>query len=132
MPKVTIEIDDVLPECVEEAIDGVRDLLFDYLADNDGESTPDLSNDLDYSGDVSDIIDSAVIIDDEDIKAAWFLHGKDLQLAYETAGIGDNPMEKNGRVAIYFYIYEKVVEWYHDKADGIREEWLSDRSCTDE
>lgn len=132
MPKVTIEINDALPECVEQAINEVKDLLLDHLADNDGKSTPDFSNDLDYDGDVSSIIDQSVPVYDDDIKAAWFLHGTDLQLAYETVGIGDNPMEKNGRVAIYFYIYEKVAEWYRDRADGIREEWLSDRSCTDE
>lgn len=132
MPKVTIEIDDVLPDIVENVIEDVRNLLLDYLADSDGESTPCLSNDLDYNGCVSDLVDAAVPSSDSKVKAAWFLHGEDLQLAYETAGVGDNPMEKGGRAAIYFYIFDKVVEWYHDKANGIREEWLADRSCTDE
>lgn len=45
-----------------------------------------------------------------DIKAAWFLHGGELEDAYENAGIGNNPRENDGMTAIYCYIQEQVNE----------------------
>lgn len=119
MPKITIEIDDVLPGCVESAIEQVRDLLVDYLVDNKPDELPCLHNDLDYSGDVHSIIDDAVPFRTSEIEAAWFLHGRELEEAYETTGIGSNPRENNGTWAIFFYIEQKVCEWYADNAEEI-------------
>jgi hypothetical protein len=132
MPRITVELDDVLPECVESAIEEVRGLLKSFLRESSflqeserGES-PCLSNDLDYSGDVHDAIDSLVPHRTSDIEAAWFLHGRDLEEAYDTAGFGSNPREKNGMVAIYCYIEQKVSEWYHDNAAAICDECRDD------
>lgn len=119
MPKITIEIDDVLPACVESAIDQVRELLVDYLVDNKPDELPCLHNDLDYSGNVHEIIDGSVPHWTSEIEAAWFLHGRELEEAYETSGIGSNPRENNGTAAIYCYIEQKVCDWYHDHAEGI-------------
>jgi hypothetical protein len=119
MTKITIEIDDVLPAHVESAISEVRDLLVDYLVDNKPDELPCLHNDLDYSGRVHEIIDGAVPHRTSDIEAAWFLHGRDLEEAYESAGIGENPRENDGKVAIYCYIEQKVAEWYSENAEEI-------------
>jgi len=119
MTKITIEIDDVLPAHVESAIGEVRDLLVDYLVDNKPDELPCLHNDLDYSGDVHEIIDGAVPHRTSDIEAAWFLHGRDLEEAYESAGIGSNSRENNGMTAIYCYIEQRVVEWYSENAEEI-------------
>ncbi len=130
MTKRTIEIDDVLPDCVETALEEVNDLLRDYIKDNSPDKVPCMSNDLDYSGDVHSIVDNAVPHRSSDIEAAWFLHGKDLEEAYETAGVGTNPRENNGMAAIYYYIYEKVAEWYAANAERIFDELRHD-DCTD-
>lgn len=122
MTKITIEINDVLPGCVEDAIEQVKDLLRDYVRREEPDELPCLHNDLDYSGDVHGIIDGEVPHRTSDIEAAWFLHGRDLEEAYETAGIGENPRENNGMVAIYCYIEQKVCEWYHDHAGEVFEE----------
>jgi hypothetical protein len=122
MPKKTIEVNDVLPTCVEDAIEAVKQLLVTYLATNDCDELPCLHNDLDYSGDVHSVIDGEVPIYTADIEAAWFLHGRDLEEAYETTGIGTNPRENNGMAAIYCYIEQKVCEWYHDHAEEVFEE----------
>jgi hypothetical protein len=119
MPKITIEIDDVLPVCVESAIDQVRDLLVDYIVTNKSDEVPCLSNDLDYSGRVHEIIDGAVPVYTRDIEAAWFLHASELEEAYEDAGIGNNPRENEGMTAIYFYIEQRVNEWYSENAQEI-------------
>lgn len=117
MTKITIEIDDVLPGCVESAIEQVRDLLVDYIVDNRPDELPCLHNDLDYSGRVHEIVDGSVPVYTKDIEAAWFLHGRDLEEAYEAAGIGSNPRENDGKAAIYCYIEQKVNEWYSENAE---------------
>ena len=132
MTKRTIEIDDALPGCVEQAIEETERLLREYLADNsDCDRVPCLSNDLDYSGGFHEIIDSAVPIWTAQIEAAWFLHGGDLEAAYENAGVGSNPRENNGMAAIYYYIYEKAAEWYHENAARILEE-VRHGTCTND
>lgn len=123
MTKRMIEVDDVLPGCVAEAIEETERELREYLAENaDCDKSPCLSNDLDYNGAIHEIVDSAVPIYTENIEAAWFLHGRELEEAYDNAGVGDNPRENYGTAAIYYYIYEKVAGWYHHNAERIFEE----------
>jgi len=135
MTKITIEIDDVLPDCVQSAIDETKESLVNYLKEtdylsgsNEGEC-PCLSNDLDYSGDIHSIVDGAVPHRTSEIEAAWFLHGRDLEDSYESAGCGENPRENNGMAAIYFYIHEKVNEWYSANAVQICDDFRADRWC---
>lgn len=124
MTKITIEIEDSLQERVDAAISEVQDLLKSYVRRNEPDDLPCLHNDLDYSGDVHAIIDSAVPIHTAEIDATWYLHGRDLEEAYENVGIGTNPRENNGMAAIYCYIEQKVAEWYADKAEQVFEEAL--------
>jgi len=122
--KRTIEIDDTLDNRVECAIDEVKAELENYLNNNpDTDSVPCLNNDLDYNGSIHSIVDSSVPVYTHEIKTAWFLHGSELEEAYENAGVGDNPMENDGMAAIYFYIMDKVQEWYRDEAEDVFEKW---------
>jgi len=121
MTKRTIEVDDVLPGCVESAIEEVEKLLRDYIADNGSDDVPDLTDDLDRDGSVHEIVDGAVPIYTRDIEAAWFLHGRELEKAYESAGVGGSPRENNGMAAIYYYISEAVTDWYDRNAQKITE-----------
>jgi len=129
MTKRNIEVNDVLPDCVQSAIEQVEEELRDYIKENTPDKCPCLWNDLNYSGNVHEIIDGAVPIYTADIEAAWFLHGRDLEAAYENAGVGvgSNPRELDGMAAIYYYIIEKVNDWYSENAEEI---WHD--SCTDE
>lgn len=123
MTKRTIEINDVLPDCVTTAIEEVEWLLREFVKRTPWrDGTPCLRNDLDYTGRVHEIIDGAVPIYTREIEAAWFLHGDALEEAYENAGIGENPRENDGRAAIYCYIDEKVGEWFADNAERICKE----------
>ena len=131
MAKRTIEVDDVLPDCVANAIEDVERELRDYLEENpDCDETPCLHNDLDYRGAIHEIVDGAVPIYTAQIEAAWFLHGRELEEAYENAGVGENPRDCGGTVAIYYYIFDKVAEWYEKNAEEIFEE-VRHGGCTD-
>lgn len=120
MTKRTIEIDDTLPDCVENAIEQTEELLREYLADNpDLDEPPCLHNDLDYDGRFHEIVDGCVPVYTAELDAAWFLHSRALEEAYENAGIGTNSREKDGAVAVYCYIEEKACEWYSENAERI-------------
>ena len=122
--KRTIEIDDTLDNRVESAIEDVKSELQNYLKENpDTDSLPCLNNDLDYSGAIHSIVDSSVPVYTHEIKSTWYLHSSELEEAYENAGVGDNPMENDGMSAIYFYIMDKVQEWYRDEAEEVFEKW---------
>ncbi|MEM8610442.1 MAG: hypothetical protein AAGF93_00375 [Cyanobacteria bacterium P01_H01_bin.105] len=128
MAKITITLDDTLQDCVDGAIADTKQTLLDYLEENpDLDDAPCLSNDLDYDGRIHEIVDSAVPIYTQEIKTAWYLHGDELEEAYENAGIGENPRDNNGMAAIYFYISDKVAEWYYDYAEEIFSEWYEER-----
>jgi hypothetical protein len=131
MTKRTIEIEDSLPDCVDMAIEQVEELLRDYINDNKPDEAPCLHNDLNYSGRVHEIIDGSVPVYTHEIEAAWFLHGGDLEEAYEDSGIGTNPRENNGMAAIYCYIEQRVNEWYRGNADRIYSE-MRHGGCTDD
>ena len=123
MSKKTIEIDDTLEERLESAIEDVKNELESYLDDNEPDSLPCLQNDLNYSGAIHEIIDGSVPIYTKEINDAWYLHGSELEQAYDDAGVGNNPRENNGMAAIYCWIEQHVNEWYSDKAEDIFEEW---------
>jgi hypothetical protein len=78
---------------------------------------------LDYSGAIHEIVDVSVPIYTKEIEDTWYLYAPELEEAYENAGCGDNPRENNGMAAIYYYIQEKVGEWYSDNAQDLFDEW---------
>ena len=130
--KRQVELDDTLEDRVESAIEDVQSLLEEWLKDNpDADEPPCLHNDLDYSGSVHEIIDGSVPIYTYEIETAWFLHSNELEQAYDDAGVGDNPRENDGMTAIYFYIEQRVSEWYYSIQDEIQEK-LDEMAVEDE
>lgn len=122
--KRSIEIEDTLDERADNAIEAVKQELLAYLEQNpDTDELPCLSNDLDYSGTIHEIVDSSVPIRTLEIETQWFLYGGSLEEAYKNAGIGENPRENYGMTAIYCYIMERVNDWYHHNAEKIFNEW---------
>jgi len=126
--KRTIEIDDTLEGRVESAIEDVKTELENYAKENpDVDDLPCLDNDLDYSGAIHSIVDSSVPVYTHEIKTAWYLHGSELEEAYQNAGVGENPMENDGMAAIYFYIMEQVRDWYYNEAEEVWSELVKNR-----
>lgn len=56
-------------------------------------------------------------------RGLWFLYGSEFEEAYEDAGIGENPMENDGMVAVYCYIDQNVRGHYEDNKDEWFSEW---------
>src|SRR3990167_9880124 len=122
--KRQIEIDDTLQDCVDGAIGSVKEELLSYLAQNpDTDETPDMGNDLDYSGAIHEIVDGAVPIYTSEIDGLYYLYGDELESAYRDAGIGDGREDNHRQVAIYCYIEQEVAEWYRNNASDIFEKW---------
>lgn len=124
--KITVEINDTLQERVDGAIEGVKAELLNYLKSNpDTDETPCLHNDLDYSGAIHEIIDGSVPIYTKEINDIFYLHGSDVEKAFDDAGIGEKNDENwpNGwkAASIYSYLEQAVNEWYHANADEIFE-----------
>ena len=126
--KRTIEIDDTLQDRIDSAISDVRDLLDEWLTDNaDADETPCLNDDLDYGGSVHEIIDSSTPVYYHEIDTIFYLHGSEVEAAFDDAGFDD----KNDAAwpagwraaAIYCYIEQAVNEWYQEHADDIFEAW---------
>lgn len=124
--KRTIEIDDTLQDCVDSATAEVKSYLLEYLKENpDTDKTPCLNNNLNYGGAIHEIIDGAVPIYTKEINDIFYLHGSDIEAAFDDAGIGDKndenwPMGWKAAV-IYYYIEREVNEWYEFNADEIFE-----------
>lgn len=120
--KRTIEIEDTLDERKDSAIEDIKAELLRYCEENEPDTCPDWG-DLDYSVSLHEIIDGAVPIYTHEINAAWFLYGRELEQAYEDAGIGNTPREKDGMVAIYCYIEQEAQTWFSEEAEDIFEKW---------
>lgn len=128
MAKRLIEINDTLQERVDSAIEDVKQELLNYLEENpDTDKVPCISNDLDYSGAIHEIVDGSVPIYNSEIDGLYFLYGRELDEAYENAGIGDGKEDNHIQVCIYCYIDQKVREWYDNNAEDIFNEWKEKR-----
>jgi hypothetical protein len=134
--KRKIEIEDTLQDCVDGAIESVKDALESYLADNpDTDETPCISNDLDYSGTIHEIIDGAVPVYTSEIRDIFYLHGDEVEQAFDDAGIGEKRDGQDGfpcgwkAAAIYCYIEQEVHEWYRANAADIFDDWKEKRDA---
>ena len=128
--KRTIEINDTLPEILSALQTDVRWVLKCWIHDNvkeevlAGESidTPCMSNDLDYSGAIHELIDGAVPVYYSEIDGLWYLYKSEFIEAYEGMGIGEDPTENSGMAAIYCYLEQEISDWYHDNGEELTEE----------
>lgn len=127
--KRTIEIDDTLQERVDSAIADVKEFFLDYLKLQTPDKLPCISNDLDDSGAIHEIIDGSVPIYTKEITDTWYLHTPELEQAYKDAGIGNNPRENDGMSAIYCYIEARVHEWYSANGEQLFEEWQAKQTA---
>lgn len=126
MAKITVELDDDLEEIVENAIEEAKEALINYL---DQYPNEDMPGSLDDFCDPHDIVDSATPIYTRDIETAWFLHGNELERAYESSGLGNNSRENDGQTAIYAYISQELSDWFYREAERVYEDWKEGFIC---
>jgi hypothetical protein len=122
----TVQLTDRLPEIIESAWQDVTDLLREYFVENGGD-LPCLHNDLDYSGSVSEIIDSAVPIYTSELnELAYFHHASAIAKLIETFGSADGDWPSGPFAAgLYSLIEEGINERWHDEAEDLWEEWTA-------
>ncbi len=130
--KRTVEIEDDLQERVQDAIEEVKDLLLEWLGKNvkdrnEKPKVPDLQGDLNYDGQVSEIIEGCAPVYTREVQNVWYFYWDLLEEAYEKAGNGSNPRENYGRTAILRYIEQEVAKWYQDFADDIVKKWVIEK-----
>ena len=119
-----IEIEDNLDEIIESARDDVKEVIKDYIEEN--ETKPDYS-DLDYNGALHEIFDSAVPIYTSEINNLFYLYGDDFEEAFDNAGIGDKDDEHWPMgwkpAAIYCYIEQEINNDLDEMIDELWDEY---------
>ena len=123
----TAQLTDRLDEIIDSTWSDVTDLLKDYFIENGGD-LPCLHNDLDYSGDVAGLIDSAVPIYNAELsELAYFHHDAALSALVDTFGSADGDWPSGAFAAgLYCLIEQGVSEKWHEEAEDLWQEWLDE------
>lgn len=122
----TAQLTDRLPDLINSAWDDVVALLKDYFIEHEDTSDmPGLHNDLDYSGAVSEIIDSTVPIYTSELnELAYFHHDAAIAALVDQFGSADGDWP-NGvfSAGLYTLIEQGVSERWHDEAEDLWDAW---------
>lgn len=122
----TVTLTDHLPSIIEGVWDDVTDLLKAYFLEHGGD-LPCLHNDLDYSGDVSSLIDSAVPIYTYRLnELAYFHHDEALQALRDQFGSIDGDWPSGPFAAgLYTLIEQAISDRWHEDAEGLWDDWTA-------
>jgi hypothetical protein len=122
----TVTLTDHLPSIIEDVWDDVIDLLKAYFLDHGGD-LPCLHNDLDYSGDVSSLIDSAVPIYTYRLnELAYFHHDAAMQALIDTFGSTDGDWPSGVFAAgLYSLIEQGIIDRWNEDAEDLWEGWAA-------
>jgi len=120
----TAQLTDRLDEIIDSTWDDVVDLLKDYFVTHGGD-LPCLHNDLDYSGEVASLIDSAVPIYNAELsELAYFHHDAAISALVDSFGSADGDWPNGAFAAgLYTLIEQGVNEKWHEEAEDLWQEW---------
>ena len=120
----TVELTDRLDDIIDSTWDDVVELLETYFVENGGD-LPCLHNDLDYSGSVAELIDSAVPIYTSELnELAYFHHDAAIAALVDTFGSADGDWPSGTFAAgLYQLIHNGINERWHEEAEDLWEEW---------
>lgn len=123
----TVQLTDRLPELIDSAWEQIVDLLRDYFVENGGD-LPCLHHDLDYSGDVAQIIDSTIPIYCSQLnELAYFHHDAAIAALVDTYGSADGDWPLGTFAAgLYQLIENGINERWHADAEDLWQEWLDE------
>lgn len=123
----TIQLTDHLPEIIDSTWEQIVDLLRDYFVANGGD-LPCLHNDLDYSGAITELIDSAVPIHTSELnELAYFHHDAAIAALVDTFGSADGDWPSGTFAAgLYQLIDNGINEKWHEEAEDLWQEWLDE------
>ena len=123
----TAQLTDRLDEIIDSTWDEVKELLKDYFVTHGGD-LPCLHNDLDYSGDVAGLIDSAVPIYNAELSELAYFH-RDVALSalVDTFGSADGDWPSGAFAAgLYTLIEQGINEKWDEEAEDLWQEWLDE------
>lgn len=120
----TVQLTDNLPEIIDSTWDDVVELLKTYFVEHGGD-LPCLHNDLDYSGAVAELIDSAVPIYTAELnELAYFHHDAAIAALVDTFGSADGDWPLGTFAAgLYQLIDNGINEKWHEQAEDLWQEW---------
>lgn len=120
----TVQLTDHLPEIIDSTWDDVVELLKTYFVEHGGD-LPCLHNDLDYSGAVTELIDSAVPIYTAELnELAYFHHDAAIAALVDTFGSADGDWPLGTFAAgLYQLIDNGINEKWHEDAEDLWQEW---------
>ena len=123
----TAQLTDRLDDIIESTWDEVKELLKDYFVTHGGD-LPCLHNDLDYSGDVAGLIDSAVPMYNAELsELAYFHHDAAISALVDTFGSADGDWPSGAFAAgLYTLIEQGINEKWHEEAEDLWHEWLDE------
>ena len=122
----TAQLTDRLPDLIDSAWDSVVTLLKDYFIEHgDTSDLPCLHIDLDYSGAVSEIIDSTVPIYISELKElAYFHHDAAIAALVDQFGSADGNWPSGVFAAgLYSLIEQGVSERWYAEAEDLWDAW---------
>jgi hypothetical protein len=123
----TAQLTDRLDDIIESTWDEVKELLKDYFLTH-GDDLPCLHNDLDYSGEVASLIDSAVPIYNAELnELAYFHHDAAISALVDTFGSAEGDWPSGAFAAgLYTLIEQGVSSRWHEEAEDLWQEWLDE------
>jgi len=122
----TIQLTDRLDDIIDSTWNDVVELLKTHFVEHGGD-LPCLHNDLDYSGAVSELVDSAVPIYTAELnELAYFHHDAAIAALVDAYGsAGDWPMGTFA-AGLYQLIDNGINERWHEDAEDLWQEWLDE------
>jgi hypothetical protein len=123
----TVHLTDRLDDIIESTWDEVKELLKDYFIEHGGD-LPCLHNDLNYSGDISELIDSAVPIWTSELnELAYFHHDAAISALVDTFGSADGGWPSGAFAAgLYTLIEQGLNEKWLEEAEDLWQEYLDE------
>lgn len=128
MPTITVEINDIIPDLIEEAKEALKEVLRDFLKENpDFDEVPCVPNDLDYSGEVHERIDSIALQAENYQDDIFYLRGGEITKLF-VIQFGSEAVAQDGwpmgwrLAAIYTWIDQEAREWYQENGESLVEE----------
>lgn len=125
----TVQLTDRLPEIIDSVWDDVVELLKQYFIEhNSSDSFPCLHNDLDHSGAVRELIDSAIPIYTAQLsELAYFHHDAAISALSYQYGVTNNDWPLGPFAAgLYCLIEQRLAELYDKDGEDLWESWTEE------
>ena len=125
----TVQLTDRLPEIIDSVWDDLVELLKQYFIEHDSsDDFPCLHNDLDYSGAVHELIDSAVPIYTAQLnELSYFHHDAAMSALSDRFGSIDGDWPSGPFAAgLYCLIQEALAAKYDEDAEDLWESWTEE------